>query len=74
MCVWVTPSSSSISHLIIPFQTFQTLDPPNPLIDLLHDTISPGMSDLTLVMHTEHLLSTPTNCELVSNGGTSATL
>ena len=74
MCVWFTPSSSSISHLIIPNQTFQTLAPPNPLIDLLHAKISPGMLDLTLVMHAKHLLSTPSNCELVSNGGTSATL
>ena len=74
MCVWVTSSSSSMSHLIFPFQTFQTLAPLNPLIDLLHATISPGMSDLTLVMHAEHLLSTPTTCESVLNGGTSAKL
>ena len=74
MCVWATPSSSSISQLIIPIQSFQTFAPPNPLMDRLHATISPGILDLTFVMHADHLLSTPTNCNPVSNGGVSAVL
>ena len=59
------PSSSSHDQLMVPVHTLKCLVPPNPLMVLLHLTISPWKSSLLWEIHLEHLLSMPTKVESV---------